>query len=845
MRILLLAGLRGRRRRFVGTFVATFVGVAFLTGTMVLGATLTNEFDQLFARANADVDVLVRPVDAVGQADIPTTSVTLPEELVADLVVLDTVRAAQPEILGYGQLVGVDGQLVGGNGPPALAGNWLTDPDLFAYRLAEGRAPRADDEIVVNRSAAEQAGVGVGDEVTVRTPAPVQARVVGTATFADADGFGGVTFVGFTLEAAQRHLLGGDGQVSSVRLRAVEGVSQQRLADEVTAVLPSGAEAITGEALTREQIGDLAADFLDAFTGALLVFSGIALVVAAFSIANTFSILVAQRTREWALIRSLGASRRQVFLAEVAEVGAVGVTASTTGVAGGIGIAMLLKSLFRAFGFDLPTDGLTVVPGQLLLAAGIGVTITLLAGLLPARKAARVAPLDALRIADRAGVEMPRRRIVAGIAMVVGAAAAATLAIATGDAAPAAVAALFGLGGAIVLGPAGVSPLGRLVGMPLARFRGSTGVLARENAIRDPRRTAGAASALLVGVAVVTLMTVVVASLVASLDRRVANVVAADLVIAGGAFSSALSPDLADAIDDLDEVSTAIGIGVGQVRVGDDSVGASLVDGARLRQLVHLEVADGVVDELAGGTVALARPIADANGWGVGDAVAVTFPDGEVEALRLVAIYEPADVVGPVLIERSDWQPHAAQDIDTLVVAGLVDGVGTEEGREALAAVARAFGSPDVLTGEEYVEDTAAFLRNNVLGLVYVLLAFAVLIALAGIGNTLSLAIHERRRELGLLRAVGQTRAQQRAMIRWEAVIVATLGTVGGLGIGIAVSALLVEAARRDGLLTTLALPTGSLIIVLVVGAAAGLVAGVRPARQAIRRNPLDAIAAP
>ena len=842
--------LRARKRRFVGTFVAIVLGVAFLSGTLVLGDTLTANFDRLFADANAGTDVVVRSSLDIPAEDLQSGRGLIPATLVTQVAAVDGVAAAEPQITGYGQLIDRNGKAIGGNGPPTIAGNWIANESLNAYRLAEGRAPAGMNEIVINRGAAETGGFVLGDTVTVRTPGPVQATIVGLSTFGGEDGFGAVTFTAFSYEAAQRYLTPGGGQISAVLVEADAGVGQDELALRVQGALGdsagAGLQAITGEELTRENVDDLAADFLSFFKTFLLVFSGIALLVATFSIYNTFSILVAQRTRESALLRALGASRRQVLGSVLAETVAVGLVASVIGVAGGLAIAGLLKGLFDAFGFSLPAGGLAVGGSAVVISVAVGLVATVVSGLLPAVRASRVAPVAALResAVDRSGASLVRAVVGAVVtAAGVGVVVAALVGGGDGGLGLAGLGAVLTMAGVVVVGPVVAKPVSGVIGSPLARLRGVTGVLARRNAMRNPRRTSGSAAALMIGVSVVSLFTVFAASLRASVDDRVTRSVRADLVIGGGQFGGGgLSPNLAGDVAALPEVDDAVGLGSGVALVDGRSAQLAVADVAAFDRLIDLDVQDGSVASLSPSSVAVARSVAEDRGWTVGSEVTVTFVDGAAVPFTVGAVYERSDVAGNYLVSREAWAPHSVQDIDTMVLIGLREGVGVEAGRTAVDRVAAGYGNPDVLTGPEFVEETTSFV-NTALGIVYVMLALAILIALMGIANTLSLSVYERTREIGLLRAVGETRRQVRSMVRWESVIIATFGTVGGPGLGVFLAWALVQAATGAEVLSQFAAPVGQLTVVLVAGGVAGVLAALRPARRAARLDVLGAIA--
>jgi putative ABC transport system permease protein len=848
-----LRSARAHRRRLFGTALAVVLGVAFLTGTMVLGDTLRANFDTLFADANAGTGAVVRSADVLDAEGVPGGVRAPVDAGLADrLRTVPGVSAAEPSVQGAGQLVGHDGKPVGGQGPPTLAGNWLTDPVLNPYRLAEGRAPAAPGEAVINRGAAAAGGLHLGDTTVLRTPDPVRITVVGIATFgADADGMGPSTFTGLTLADAERHLTPkGQGQASAIRVRS-DSLTQAQLVDRITPQLPSGVQALTGRAATAESTADVSGRFLTMFTTLLLVFAGIALLVATFTIHNTFAIVVAQRTRESALLRALGASRRQVLLGTLAEAAVVAVAASAAGLLGGVGVAAGLKALFAALGFSLPTGGMVVAAASIALPLAVGILVTLGSALVPAVRAGRTAPLAALRetAVDGAasGFGGRVRAVLGAVLLLGGVPLAAVGATGGGSGGPSvaltAVGAVAALAGTVVLGPVAAVPAVRVLGAPLPRLRGVGGVLARRNAARNPSRTAATATALMVGVAVVTLFTVFGASIRATLDDTVSRSFAGDLAVTApsfGAGGSGVSPKLADAVRALPEVRQAVGLGKGVARIDGHGRQLDVTDPARLAGVVALGRVDGSMAALGTDGLAVSRTEAAAHGWHLGSTVPVTFADGTA-GFTVRALYEGGGVAGDYLMTRQAWAPHRVQDSDTLVAVALRAGVSPAEGRAAVERVAAGFGGPQVQDRAAYAASAAGGV-DIMLSVVYALLALAVLIALLGIANTLTLAVHERTRELGLLRAVGQTRGQLRSMVRWESVLVAAFGTVGGLGLGAFLGWALVRASDSAGN-GSFALPAGRLAVVLLVGLVAGAVAGLRPAARAARLDVLRAIA--
>ncbi|MGW1028404.1 ABC transporter permease [Streptomyces sp. NPDC002577] len=841
-----LSSVRAHKRRFAGTFFAVLLGVAFLTGTLVMGDTLRASFGTMFVNAASGTDAVVRGADTI-TAPGRGQGVRRPVDtsLVAKVEKTPGVAAAAADIQGAGQLVGSDGKPIGGQGPPTLAGNWIDDAKLNPYRLAEGRAPSKPGEVVVNRGAAKAGGLKIGDTTTLRTPDPVPVKIVGLATFGGADGMGQVTFTAMTQADAEKYLTPKPGEAASILVRAGPGTSQQQLVDALTPVLPQGVEAITGQESAQENTDLASGQFLNLFTTFLLVFSGIALLVATFSIHNTFAIVVAQRTRENALLRALGAARRQVTVSTLAEATVVAVVASAAGLAGGIGIAAGLQALFPALGFPFP-DGSLVISGlSMLLPLAVGIVVCLASAVLPAVRAGRTAPLAALRetAVDHSGASRGRAIVGARIAL-----AAVALALVGVWASPwlAGIGAVLALVAFVVLGPVAASAAVRILGGPLDRLRGVPGRLARRNALRSPKRTAATASALMIGVAVVSLFTVFGASLKATMDQTVSRSFAGDVAVSMpsfGAGGSGLSPELAPAIARQPQVATAVGLGRGVAEVDGKGRALTVTDPAALGKVFDLGTVHGSLDGLGTDGIAITEKEAGKQHLGLGDRAELTFADGKKQAFTVRALYGQSELAGDYVITRQAWAPHRAQDSDTLIAVSFKHGVSRAEGTAAVKKVAAEYGNPQVQTRDEYAQSSAGGI-DMMLTLVYALLALAVLIALLGIANTLTLALHERTRELGLLRAVGQTRAQLRSMVRWESVLVAAFGTVGGLALGGFLGWVLVEASDGASDSTfTFAVPPLRLAIVALVGIGAGALAGLRPARRAARLDVLRAIA--
>ncbi|WP_049564366.1 ABC transporter permease [Streptomyces sp. SBT349] len=839
-----LASLRGHKRRFAGTFVAVLLGVSFLAGTLVMGDTLRAAFDTMFGNATGGTDAVVRADQAItvdGQDSRPPVDTAL----LAEIEALPGVASAAPSIEGSGRLLGSDGEATGTNGPPTLAGNWIEDPELNGYSLAEGRAPERSGEAVINRGVAESGDLEIGDTTTLLTPDPLPVTITGIATFAGEDGMGQVTFTGLTREDAERYLTPEPGQAQSILIRADGGTGQADLVEALEPVLPEGVEAVTGEEFTQESEEDVTGQFLGGFTTGLTAFAGIAMLVATFSIYNTFAIVVTQRTRENALLRALGATRRQVLAQTLAEALAVGTVAALAGLAGGLGIAAGLQALFPAVGFPFPDGDLVITTTSLVLPFAVGLLVCLGSALAPAVRAGRTVPLAALRETAVDTADASRARAVTGAVL---AAAGVALTVAGATSGPSltltVTGAVLSLGAFVVLGPVASSFAVRALGAPAARLRGVTANLARRNALRSPKRTAATATALMIGVTVVSLFTVLGASLKTSFDESVSRAFAGDVAVRAPGFAmegGALSPALAPAVGALPEVEHALGLGGGVFEIEGDGQRLTVTDPEAMSTVLDLGAVDGDLGGLGTDGIAVSSDAAGERGWELGTTAELTFAGGESAPFTVRAVYAQDDIAGDYVMSREGWAPHAAQDSDTLVAVAFADGVALEDGENAVAEAAAAYGNPEVQTRDEFADASAAGV-DMMLTLVYALLGLAVLIALLGIANTLTLAVHERTRELGMLRAVGQTRSQLRAMVRWESVLVAAFGTAGGLALGAFLGWAVVRATDSAGT-GAFTVPPTQLAVIAAVALVAGALAGWRPARRAARLDVLRAIA--
>lgn len=816
------------RRRLLGTVVAIVIGVGFLVGTLVLGDTFVASFDRLFTDTAAGTDVAVR--SAVSVSDEPDARRGFIDATVVDLVRdVDGVDRVGVEVTGYGQILGSDGEPLGGNGPPRIAAAWIDDPDLNPYELVEGRAPSAADEVVINRGAADDGDLGVGDRTVVQTPRPVDVTVVGIATFGGQDGFGQTTYAAFSLAGAQQHITGSADQISSVVVAADRAASPDELRDRIAARLPDGVEAITGRDLVDERLDSIA--FLSTVRAILVGFAAVALLVAAVSIHNTFAITLAQRTRELALLRTLGASRRQVRRIASVEAATVGAAASILGCLIGVGLAIGLRALFGALGSGLPDGALTVRPSAITIGLVAGVLTTMPAARGPSRRAAAIAPIEALR-SSSTDAPLRSRRAVVGLAVttvgIVVAVTADSIAVAAVGTALLAI-------GTLIVAPLLLALVVR-AGGPLVTGRGS-GRFATDNLTRQPRRAAGAATPLVLGVAVVALFTVFIGSLADAIDDEASTGFGdADLAVNTPAFGGGvLDVAIAEDLRDTDGVARSVGVARFYATVDGDAATVTAADMADLSEIVDITVVSGAADRLG---VVVDDSTADARGLDVGSTVTIGFADGADEQLPVTAIVEDSLLVDGVVVPLATWSGHQPQRAYDTVYIALDDSAGTDT-RQAIDTIA------DTYTGS--VQDRAEFADSRsgaldqLLTVVYILLALAIVIALSGIANTMSLAVHERRREIGLLRAIGQTRRQTRSTLRVESLIIACFGTVLGCVVGTAVGAAMFRAAFDTDPVT---IPLTRLAVIAVVGTIAGLLAVRRPARRAARLPILDAIGA-
>jgi putative ABC transport system permease protein len=843
-----IKGLLAHKLRLVTTALAITLGVAFMAGTLVLTNTMKHTFDDLFASVYSGTDSVVRSSTVIKSDQGPDVRADIPASVLATVRSTPGVADAVGGINSYAQFLDHDGKAIGNpnNGAPTLGVTYLPDRKLNPFQVVQGSAPHGIDQVVIDKATADKYHFAIGSPITVLTATGAhRLHVVGVSKFGSADSPLGATVAMFDLTTAQR-LTGKVGQFTGIRVIAQPGVSQTELTNRIQRVLPAHVQAITGDAAVKEQQQAIQNGFLSFFTTFLLVFAVIAVFVGSFVIYNTFSIIVAQRTKEMALLRAVGASRRQVMGSVVAEAAVVGVLFSGLGLFVGIGLASLLKAALGAIGLGVPSTGTVVTPSSMIVAFLIGLVVTLVVAIAPARRAAKVPPVAAMRDVEVDTTATSKSRTVIGC-IVLGAGIGLLFLglFGGGGAALAEVGAGAALTflGVSVLGPIFARPLSVAIGAPVARLVGITGRLARQNASRNPKRTSATAAALMIGVGLVGFFTIFASSATASVNHTIDVQFHGDYLIDSNQRGDAgLPPSVATQIKTVPGVKSVLAAQSGPIHIFGNDTNVAGVDTAPIPQMADLDIRQGSLDQLGANQIAVSEDTAKAHHLHLGSQVAASFLTPGVARLEVVMIYNNADLVGDFFLSRAGYQAHLPYRNDQLVFVavdkGHVDAV-----RPALDRITKPYPTATVQDINQYKAQQASQI-NTILVLVYVLLALAVFIALLGIMNTLALSIFERTRELGLMRAVGMSRRQVRASVRWESVIIALVGTVLGLAIGLFFGWAVVQALGSQGI-NTLSVPVGQLAIVVVVAAVAGVVAALLPARRAARLDVLGAIAGP
>ncbi|MEX0659719.1 MAG: FtsX-like permease family protein [Egibacteraceae bacterium] len=834
-------GLLAHKLRLALTALAVVLGVAFVAGSFILTDTIERSFADVITQTAGGVDANVRPAgaDPAFGAGFTQERASVPAALLEAVRVVEGVTAADPVVGGIAQIVRPDGEPVGGTGAPTLGFNAPSHPGFGGIEVREGRLPEREGEVAVDAFTARTQGFEVGEEIGVAAGAAAETvTLVGVVGFGEADNLAGATVALFDLETAVARY-SPDGDFDSIDVLAAEGVSGDVLAERISAAISDDFEVATAQQLIDENTESIG-QVLGIFSTALLVFAGVALFVGVFIIVNTFSIIVAQRVREFALLRAVGASRRQVLVSVLTEAGVIGLLGGTVGLALGALLAIALRAMLAAFGLDLPAEGLVFQVRTVVVAVVVGLVVTVTAAVAPALRATRIAPVQALQAvaAPPTGRQGWIRSAVGSVLLLGGVALLLLGLFGAAD--------LIALGGGAVavflgvafLAPLVARPIVRVLGWPVARWFGVRGELARENAMRNPRRTATTASALMIGVGLVSFVTIFAASMTASITDAVDEVYLLDFDVRSTTFQP-ISGDIADELGGLDEVRLAVTQRMGTfTRDGGADRFVIGADADRIDQIYALDMVDGSLDALLDGGVI----VSEGQDLAVGDTLTATFPATGEGALEVVGVFDGASVDVDYFVDTATYRERYRGEEVFAVGVRLADSVDLEAGQTAIDEVLAPYPGVQALD-RSAVREQLTDQINQLLGLVYGLLALAVVIAFFGIVNTLALSVFERIREIGLLRAVGMTRGQVKAMVRWESMLIAVLGVVLGLVVGAFFGWLLVQALADDFALRFV-FPAGQLLVAVVLAALAGVVAGVLPARRASRVDVLAAIAA-
>ncbi|HEY7476685.1 MAG TPA: FtsX-like permease family protein [Actinomycetota bacterium] len=843
-----IKGLLAKKFRLILTAISVVLGVGFVAGTYVLTDTMNAAFDDLFSTTAQASDVTVRAQNAFDAEGGPGGSGNegrepIPEDILPTVESVPAVASASGDVTGYAQIINPNtGEAIGGFGPPTIGLNW-TDTSSDVLSIRDGEAPAGPSDVLIDAGTAASNDIAVGDTLEILlVGGPREFTVSGIAGFGDADNLAGATLAVFDTPTAQE-VLDKEGVYDAISVIGVEGVSATELRDDVGAVLPDGVEAVTTATVGEENAEQLQ-EGLGFFQTFLLVFAGVSLFVGSFIIFNTFSIIVAQRTRELALFRALGASRRQVMTSVIVEAGVVGLVASVIGLAFGVVVAILLRGLLGLIGIDLPSTSLQILPRTIVVSVIVGVIVTLIAAIIPARRAARVAPVEALREADPSAVRERGlgRRLALGL-VVTGLGVAALAYGLFGQ--PSNAATLVGLGAAVtflgvtMLSPLFAGPVSSAIGAPLARL-GLASKIGRRNAIRNPRRTARTSAALMIGLGLVAMVAILGASLKGSFTAALEETLRADFTVSTQSFLP-FSPDVAARIEQIPDAEAVSRFRTAGFRVNDQTSFLTAVQPDTLDAVAEIDLVQGDLADLGTEQILVHEDLATSKGWALGDEVPAAFASVGDRPLTIAGIYARNEMLGDYAINRELYDELYTENLDDFVLVKLREGADPATAQSEIEDAVAPFRNIEVLDQTGFREKQAGFL-DQLLGLVTVLLFFAIMIAWFGIVNTLSLSIHERTRELGLLRAVGLSRKQVKRMIRIEAAIIALFGAVLGLVIGIVFGWALQQALEPEGV-SELVIPGGSLVIYLIFAGVAGVLAAIGPARRASKLDVLQSIA--
>ncbi|WP_327313308.1 ABC transporter permease [Streptomyces sp. NBC_01235] len=848
-----LRSFLAHKGRLLLSALAVVLSVAFVAGSLIFSDTVTRTFDRLFASTAADVTV--EPRDDLGSS-VPTGAVqTVPAALAGQLARVDGVASTHPDV-GVENITIVDSEneSVGPTtGAPTIATDWYIT-DRSPVKLTSGHTPRGAGEAILDADTADKKHVKIGDTLTVMAqPGSFKVEIVGIATFTTTNP--GAALVFLDPETAATKLLGSADKATSISVDAADGVSDAVLKQRVAAAIGTGPYDVKTADEQAKSSAESLGGFLDVIKYVMLGFAGIAVLVGVFLIVNTFSMLIAQRTRELGLLRALGADRRQVRRSVLAEAVLLGVVGSTLGLAAGIALAAGLIKLMSAFGMNLKTTEMVVGWATPVSAYVVGVGVTFVAAYLPARRAGTVSPMAALADADAAGVGRPLK-VRAAVGAVVGALGVAALVGCVTSSKTATAASLLGLGvvltliATVVAGPILVRPVIRVLGGAFPALFGSVGRMSQRNALRNPRRTGATAAALMVGLALVGGMSVASASMSKSFDQQIDRTLGADFVIQNANFTP-FSKEVTDAVKGTQGVGLV-------VRQRFAPIAVRLPDGKRVEttaagyddqvdDVSHITYAEGSsAAVLADGAIGMDVDFAKDHGVRLGRVLPVEFPGDRTTSLKVGALTdqdgaEGFGMQGGLFFGIATVEKYVPGGQDSALYVNAGSGTTGDQLRPRLEKTLDAYPQVQVRDQADYkklVHDQIAVL----LYLVYALLGLAIVIAVLGVVNTLALSVVERTREIGLLRAIGLARRQLRRMIRLESVVIAVFGAVLGLALGLVWGVCIQQVLELQGM-KALAIPWGTIVAVVVGSAVVGVVAALLPALRASRMNVLAAIA--
>nr|WSW68837.1 FtsX-like permease family protein [Streptomyces sp. NBC_00995] len=834
-----LRNVLSHKARLLMTVLAVMLGVAFVSGTLVFTDTLGNAFRNQSAKSYDGIAVAVtthadRSDEKSGAVDAATLK---------RIQALDGVASATGRVDGFAGVADPDGKLIG-NGWTNTGSNFSPGKDGqdAQYTFTDGSGPTAAGSVALDEDTAKKGEYEVGDTVRVATTGPVKEYTLsGVFTTEDGAVNAGGSLVLFDTPVAQRLFLR-PGEFRDVTLTAAPGTSDQQLLTTVKPLLPEGAEAKTGQVRADEQ-ADQTESALSSLNNLLLAFAGVALFVGIFLIANTFTMLVAQRTKELALLRAVGASRRQVKRSVLLEAAVVGMIASVVGFALGLGLATGLRSAMSLIGGKIPAGPLVVAPLTVVAAFGVGVLITVLAAWLPARRAAKIPPVAAMnsQYAVATVKSLVLRNSIGGVITLLGGAAVVAGAAQAGSNGQLLIAggAFLTLIGVIILIPLLSRPVIALVRPPLQRLFGVSGKLASQNAVRNPRRTGATASALAIGLTLVTGISVLGVTLGQAVDKVTTDNIKADYMVSM-ASGDALDESALTALEKAAGVTAVSPQQAVWLNVDGAGLSASGVTPGDVEKVLTVETRAGSLDSLGKGEIAVSDKTAKSHGWKAGDSVPVTYEDDEKGELKVGALFKDNEFLSPVLIPRDVVAPHQGRaDIREIWVK--TDGGASAAHEQALVDALGDNPGMSVMDRKD-IRDMFGGSINLAMNIMYGLLAMALIIAVLGVVNTLAMSVFERQQEIGMLRAIGLDRRKVKRMIRLEAVVISLFGAVVGIGLGVFLGWAIGQTVAAQIPQYVLVLPWGRIAVFLLLAGLVGVLAALWPARSAAKLNMLTAI---